>query len=446
MSTPWDELSDYITRRLETASTPGVACGVLIDGDVVLGGFGVTSVDHPQPVDPHTLFQIGSITKTLTATAIMRLVEAGCLQLADRVREHVPEFAVRDTEAAAAVTVEHLLTHTSGWFGDHFVDTGEGDNALERYVLGMTDLEQQFAPGELFAYNNAAFGVAGMVIENATGRPFEAAMSELLLEPLGLRQSYFNPADVMTLKYVVGHDQGEVAVPWALQRALRPAGGVITSVADLLTYARFHLDRGVASDGARLLTVDSMDEMHAPRVRIWDGENCGLSWSITDVHALATLSHRGGTNGQTCELTLVPARGFGVAVLTNGDEASLHSDITERALMIFLNVQRRAPVPTDVPEWDVATCAGRYANPMQEFEVRMSRGAVVGQLTPKRGFPKLDSPVPPAPPPVSLAPCGPDTLLVLDGASRGQTIHVGPSEGGKAQWIRRARRILSRVA
>ena len=100
-----------------------------------------------QPVDEYTLFQVGSITKTLVATAAHGWWTQGRLDLDRPVQEYLPELRLADPVASASVTSRHLLTHTAGWVGDHFADTGRGDDALARYVVEMADLEQLTPPG-----------------------------------------------------------------------------------------------------------------------------------------------------------------------------------------------------------------------------------------------------------------------------------------------------------
>jgi len=128
------QLGEYIEAEMARLHVPGVAVGVLHEGREFCGGYGVTSVENPLPVDPDTLFQIGSTTKTYTGTAAMRLVEQGKLDLDAPVRTYVPELKLRDEEVAANVTVLHLLNHTAGWEGDMMDSTGDGDGARAKYV------------------------------------------------------------------------------------------------------------------------------------------------------------------------------------------------------------------------------------------------------------------------------------------------------------------------
>ena len=130
----------------------------------------------------------------------------------------------------------------------------------------------QIAPlGAYFSYNNGAVCLAGRVIEAVTGQTYEAAVTELVLEPLGLEQTSFFPEEIMTKAFAVGHGapqddpRGEpvVLAPWALPRSANPAGGLIASVNDMLRYARFHLGDGTA-DGRRVLRAESLRRMQTP--------------------------------------------------------------------------------------------------------------------------------------------------------------------------------------
>ena len=143
------------------------------------------------PVDADTLFRIGSTTKTFTATAIMRLVEQGKVDLAAPARTYLPNLALADEAAARSVTVRQLLNHSAGWLGDDYGDFGRGDDALARFLAAMKQLPQLTPPGQVLAYNNAAIVVAGGIIETLTGKPYETALQELVLDPLGLKHSGF---------------------------------------------------------------------------------------------------------------------------------------------------------------------------------------------------------------------------------------------------------------
>jgi CubicO group peptidase (beta-lactamase class C family) len=136
-----DTLSEFAEATAARFGIPGIAVGVWANGHEGYACHGVTSVDNPLPVDPDTLYLLGSITKTYTATMLLRLVTDGRVNLEAPVRRYVPELRLKDEEAAAHVTVLHLLNHTAGLDWGLIADFGEGDGALAGYVARMDELD-----------------------------------------------------------------------------------------------------------------------------------------------------------------------------------------------------------------------------------------------------------------------------------------------------------------
>jgi len=442
----WKRMGEFVERRLAATGVPGASVGVLHEDEMRTTGFGVTNADHPLPVTDGTLHQIGSITKTFTGTLAMRLVEQGALDLDAPIRSYLPDFAVADSEATAHATIRHLLTHTGGWVGDVFDDTGDGEDALEIYVARMGRLEQLAPTGTVWSYNNAGFAVLGRIIEVVTGRPFAEVLREMLLEPLGLGETYLDPDPVITRRFAVGHlvtPAGAQVIPvWILPGYVRPMGGVICSVKDLLRYARFHLGNGATEAGDRLLAQESLAQMQAPQVTVWGKAHWGLPWSVDETTAVRQVSHGGGTVGQTTLLTLVPERRFAIAVLTNADQGSvLARDVTEWAIQAYLGVETERPAPIDSTTEELAAFVGRYSRPFADLELGMLGSRLIGQVTVKQPFPTPDSPLPPPSPPFSLARCEADRLLALDGPYADSTAEVIRRSDGSIGWIRVSGRI-----
>lgn len=303
------DVFEAVRARQEEMRVPGVAVGVLRDGEERHEAFGVTSLDNPVDVTPDTRFQIGSISKTFTGTAVMYLVAEGSVELDRPVREYLPDLKLDDVAATEGVTMRHLLAHTGGWAGDYFDDTGWGDDAIARYVERMRTLPQLTPLGELWSYNNAGFAVAGRVVEAVTGEPFEDVVKRLIFDPLELPSSTYWPWEVMTERFVVGHvdEDGDprVARPWPVGRSAHPAGGITSTTRDLLRYARLHLDPPPE--------LAPMQEPQAAAAE--EGEWVGLTWYGEDT--FGTIRHGGGTMGQLSMLVLQPGTGFALAVLTN---------------------------------------------------------------------------------------------------------------------------------
>jgi CubicO group peptidase (beta-lactamase class C family) len=364
------DLQERVTEAAERHGVPGVSVGVIHDGVEHYAYAGVTSVENPLPVDAHTLFQFGSTGKTFTATALLRLVDRGDVDLDAPVRRYLPDFRMKDEAAAAEVTVLNLLNHTAGWEGDLMENTGDGDDALAKYVARMADIEQVSPVGESFSYNNASLSVAGRIIEIVTGKTFEAAMQELLFTPLGLDHCFFFPTDVMTRRFVVGHHvqpDGSVTVarPWAMPRGSSPAGGISSNAADQMAWARFHMGDGTAADGTRIMSTELLRRMQEPTVEIKGsalGDHVGISWMLRDIDGARIVGHGGTMIGQHSSFEMVPAANFAVTSLSNSgpNGPEFNEEIVRWALESYIGVTWRDPEPVVVGDAVLAEYVGTY--------------------------------------------------------------------------------------
>lgn len=160
-----DWLDDRLPALIEKYDVPAAAIAVRAEGMVVDSASGLLSKSTRVEATTDSVFQIGSITKVWTATLVMQLVDEGLLSIDDPVRRHLPEFHIGDESAAAVITVRQLLSHTAGFEGDIFKDTGKGDDCIEKYLTELTSVQQVFPPGEMFSYNNAGYCVLGRLVE-----------------------------------------------------------------------------------------------------------------------------------------------------------------------------------------------------------------------------------------------------------------------------------------
>lgn len=439
-------LGDKITEAMKRLHVPGVAVGVLRDGTEHIAGFGVTNVDHPLPVDGDTMFQIGSTTKTITGTVAMRLVERGRLALDAPVRTYLPDLRLSNGEVAARVTMRHLFTHTAGWVGDYFDSTGAGDDALAKVVVRMADLEQLTPLGAVWSYNNSGFYLAGRVLEVVTGMTYEETVKQLVLDPLGMKMSFFRASDVITYRVAAGHfirdETPVVSREWALPRAAYPAGGVVSTVRDQLRYARFHMGDGTAPDGTRLLSPDSIAAMQSRQVEGSGGNDWGLTWGLRKIGDTHLVFHGGGTSGQLSAFMMVPQHRFAITVLTNADRgAALHSEVVKWALAHYLGLNEPEPRPLEGPEVDLAFYVGSYvgAGSTSDLEVSLQDGGLVMRVRVKGGFPDKDAPPPPTPPPMRLALLPNDRVMVLDDPMKGGRGEFLRNPDGSIAWLRLSR-------
>ena len=427
------DVFEAVRAAREEHGVPGVAVGVREDGVERHEAYGVTSIENPLDVTPETRFQIGSITKTFVGTAVCELVARGGLDLDRPVREYVPELVLADPEATERVTLRHLLAHTGGWFGDYFDDTGWGDDAVSIYVERMRELPQQTPVGELWAYNNAGFALAGRVVEVVTGKRVEDAVKELVFDPLELGSTTFWPWDVMTERFAVGHvgfgDELQVARPWPVGRSAHPAGGITSTTPDLLRYARLHLEPPPA--------LAPMQEPQAPTAE--EGEWVGLTWYGED--RFGTLRHGGGTNGQIALLLLVPARSYAIALLTNHSPAGIQ--VTD-AMLEAAGLAADDPQPIDaVVDTEFA---GVFETAVDRVTLTLLDGGRIRvESESLGGFPKKDSPPGPQLPPAEAFFYTPERWYIGEGPMKGARGHFIRGEDGAVRWLRVGGRLFGRV-
>jgi CubicO group peptidase (beta-lactamase class C family) len=430
-------------------AVPGVAVGLIADGEEWIQGFGVTNVDHPLPVDGDTLFQIGSITKTFTATALMRLVERGAVSLDTPVRTYLPDLRLADEDVARRVTLRHLLTHHGGWFGDYFKDTGANDDALARYVAKLATLEQMTPLGEIWSYSNSGFALAARVMEVVTGGTAEDAVTDLVLKPLGMTHSFFFARDAITHRVAAGHfvyeDATRVARPWFIPRNAHAIGGLVSSARDMLKYARFHQGDGRAPDGTQLLSIETLRAMRTPQAKGALDLHAGIGWSLRQIGDATMASHTGGTIGQQALLALIPSRSFALVVLTNsGQGALVHQAILGWSLAARLGTVLPEPKHESRTSDELAGYAGVYESPGNRVEVRVDDGALVLRSETKVALAEEFERKPPPLPPARATFCGTDRIVVLDGPTR-NTQGEFLRDGSLIRWLRIGGRIHRRM-
>ncbi len=426
---------------------PGVAVGIWRDGEEVLGGWGVTNVDHPLPVDADTLFQVASVTKTMTATVIMRLVDRGDVDLDAPVRTYLPSFQLRDADAAKRATVKHLVTHTGGWLGDCFADFGNGDDAVQRYVDAMVDLEQLTPLGEVWHYSNSSFTVLGRIIEVVTKMTYEEATRALLFAPLGMDHSVFSAGEAIVLRTSVGHqvidEKPRVAKPWSFPRATTPVGGVVSTVRDLLRYARFHLGDGTAPDGTRLLSRESIELMRTPLAGADLDRRVGVAWFLRDIQGVRLQYHGGVAIGQQGVLVLAPGRNAAIAVETNSTRGGLlHGDVTKWWQREHLGIEQPAPAYVELDRPRYTELAGRYLAELSDAALELSDTGLVYRSFSHNKLKVV--PPPQDPPPSRVAFTSDDEFTLLDGPlkdTRGEFLRAD----GRLRWMRVGGRLYRRA-
>jgi CubicO group peptidase (beta-lactamase class C family) len=453
-----DTLSELVEATATKFGIPGVAVGVWADGREVYACHGVTSVDNPLPVDRETLYLLGSVTKTYTATALMRLVTAGQVELDAPVRRYVPELRLEDERAAAEITVLNLLNHTAGLDWGLIADFGEGDDALARYVAKMAELELIAPPGARASYSQAGYNLAGLILEKVTDLTYERAVASLVFEPLGLSHSFFARDDVMTRRFVVGHNRSEdgtlsIARLWRRSRGDNPGGGIVSSVADQLRWARFHLGDGRAESGAGVLPTEVLQQMKQPTVALRGstlGDAIGICWFLRDVDGVGTVGHGGSANGQFAEFLTVPERDFAVVALSNAgpDGTNCNQTIVRWVLQTYLGVTDRDPQPLPYDEARARELVGSYENDAMTVTVGTDGARLRLEVRIKPEIrAAADKELPPdiEPSDFGLLPGDADEYIITSGALTGQRGFFTRDQRGAVVGVDLAGRLYQRV-
>ena len=422
-----EELRSVLTEAVGAHGVPGAAAGVLVDGESHTACVGVTSVENPLPVTPDTLFQVASITKTFVAATVMRLVRDGRVALENPVARHLPDLATRTGLDAEAITIEHLLSHQSGFDGDHLI-VGRLPERLEQLV----DAARLHEPGAGVSYNNAAFCIVGELIARVSGQPFEQFVREQLLKPLGIR-GYFTADQVITRRvaaphFVIGDRVGVLRGPWQLNEIDRPAGGLVTSVDGLLIWARAQLDPTEALDQA------SSDRMRQPVATLDRWTQFGLDWAITRTNDTTVIDHGGLNPGYTSVLAIVPDQRVAVVSLTHATNGGAVNQAVRRwALSRFANVDERDAEPDPSVAIDADRFVGRYRYPYAWLTVTRGDTPNTLRVTPSERD-DVDGWKPPPAPPVTLGFVDAEHAVTINAGVQQRT-RFGFDAAGRTAWM-----------
>jgi len=449
----FDAITALAEAKMREYRVPGIAIGIIDNGVVSTRGLGLTNVEDPLPVTDHTVFPIASISKTFAATAMLRLVEQGKVDLKAPVRKYLPEFKVRDEAVSREVTVWNLLTHTAGWEGQ-VSGPERGEDTLRNFVATvMPDLMQVAPPTAAWSYNNAGFSVSGRLIEAVTGTSINRAMRDLVFTPLGLAHAGTTAGDFIANRFAAGHaNRGDA--PATLQRPFSPsvsvtAGGIGVCITDLLAYAKFHLGDGTGANGERVLSRASLELMRTAQLHKQStDDDIGVAWHLRNVGPIRVAAHGGTLAGHILLLEIVPERNFAIGILTNAQNGwRLIQDVEREALKAYHGatfaknqaiahrglVETLPNVEPLATQPDPAPYVGKYLRPMNAVVVRVEAGRLIVQEVPNTGEPR---------PAMPIAFFGPDRAVVTDGNDRGQSIEFVRDAGGAVRWVR----VVGRVA
>lgn len=370
-------LEEVARAELAETGTPGAAIAVIQGGRAIYGkGLGVANVETGVPVTPTTLFHIGSLTKLLTAAAVVSEAEAGRLRLDQPVGEIVPGLAPK----LAGLTLHQLLAQTSGLKETPGEDGLHGEEALGAYVRSLKDEDLLVPPGTAFSYSNNGYALAGLALEAKTGKPYAEAMEKALFQPMGMLRTTLRPTVAMTYPLAVGHTAKEkqpptVVRPVADDTRLWPAGYAFTNLEDLARFVIALLNGGRVN-GRQGMPSGVPAKLLASHVEIptnvFVRGAYGYGLFLQDDRGLRRAEHGGELPGYGAEIRLFPEKRVGVIVLVNREGVRLNKTF-DKAFDLFAGpatpTEIRPAPELPVTEAERAAIVGKYDNrwPMEVF-------------------------------------------------------------------------------
>jgi CubicO group peptidase (beta-lactamase class C family) len=379
---------DNAVRRTWHPDGPGATVLVARDGQTILRkAYGFANIEHGIELEPNMPLRLGSITKQFTAALVMQDVEAGRISLDDSVDEHLPGWPMH----GQAITVRHLLNHTSGIHGytsipGYFERKIRADLSMDELLAVFRDLPMDFAPGEAWACNNSAYVMLGAILETVNGSSYAELVRERIAEPLGLRSLRYDTQAELIPRRVSGY-QGERNA-WRnadvlSMSQLHAAGSLMANVDDLQRWT-------IALHEGRVVSRESLNEM--TRVTRVQGEVVpyGYGLQLGEVRGRPSVSHDGGINGFATSALYLPRQKLFVTVLSNDPDNPIGPRfLGEKLAGIALGDPHPSFEAMRADPKDLATYAGTYRLPDGSSRVV---SAEKGKLYTQRGQgPKLEA-------------------------------------------------------
>src|SRR5690606_694429 len=351
------KLDELIQNTLKTFDVPGMSVGIIKDGNVVYAkGFGVNSLAAKNKMDENTLVGIASNSKGFTGTALAILADEGKLNWDDKVTKYIPEFQMYDPYLTQEVTIKDLVTHRTGLGlgqGDLMFFPEGGNLTVKDIVHNVRYLKPENRFRSTLDYNNIMFIVAGEVITRISSLTWAEFIEQRILKPVGMNASYgsYNRAKKAGVTNIIdAHapvDGKAVTVPHDWNETADAAGGIISNITDMMTWADFLMNGFTTKDGKKLVSDKQIQQLWnlqiSTPVALKNTYNSnfagyGLGWFLTDVKGHKQVYHTGGLIGTVTQFTLIPDMKLGIVVLTNQQSGAAFSTITNTVKDSYLGM------------------------------------------------------------------------------------------------------------
>lgn len=365
-----NRIADILDAQSPATGVAGAVIGVAVGGDQFSIAHGRANLNTDQEFSTDTGWLLGSVTKVLTTTVLLRLVEAGAVDLDAPARRYLPEFTLADAAAADAITVRMLVNHTNGIDSDDLMPASvRGRDATLSYVSQLAGFGCVFEPGAGVHYSNPGFVLAARIIERCTGVPFERAIQAELFDPCGMADATAVQTQAFLRPTAIGafpsDEPGKLRATslFTLPESAAGAGGTpIVTVDDMLAFGRMHLAGGMAPTGRRVLSEQLVAAMRTPTVDIGlpNTPPMGLGWWLFPIAGTTAAWHGGGSPGGCSSFCIVPELDAVIVTFVSGPNAMLN-DTLHTSVIEHLTGQQAAVPFTPAPAPADPQIAGEYA-------------------------------------------------------------------------------------
>ena len=343
-----EALLGWLPERLEATGVPGAAVAVVGRQDTIREEvYGVTGGPASSAITPDTVFLIRSISKSVTALAVLMAVQDGMVDLDTPISTYLPEFSVHSRfqeHPEDVMTLRHMLSHRAGFTHDPPAGIDlDHPGYFTRYIAKVSETWLRFPVGYRMEYSNYGYDLAGYILEVRSGMPFADYLQEKVLLPVGMVDSSFDLEIVEGREgRAIGHDGNGNVVSVPLPEIA--AAGLYSSLRDMSKYGQFHLNEGVV-DGHRLLREDLMEQYHSIQLARPD-QRTGYTFGLwrEPIGSTFSLYHEGGGRGFASHMILYPELGLGVITLTNKEYQGL-TGYEGRVIMSGPILNRFGPTP-----------------------------------------------------------------------------------------------------
>jgi len=325
-----NEYDQYFNERMKSGHIPGAAVCIVKDDKIVhIKGYGIKDIDAGDSVGIHTVFRLGSVSKSIAATLTGILVEDSLIGWHSTIKSYLPDFKLKSENSTYSLEVRHILSHSTGLIRHAYTNFIEDGWALEDMIPALSSVNMIGPPGTVYSYQNLAFSLIEPIVESVTGMEYERVLQERLFKPLNMKdasasyESIKNNPDVAYPHYT---NRGQLKKSKITRKYynVTPAGGINASIWDMANFM-------ISANGHKpwIINQSTLDELYTPQINTYirykyfggwpkmKRSFYGLGFRVLEYGNKKVVYHGGYVNGYKTGMAILPEDNIGICILTN---------------------------------------------------------------------------------------------------------------------------------